>query len=419
MPTIDLRFGSTTIPFAYEASQFEVLTLLTNSVPLTDAEIGNALDHPIDSEALENIVAPGDRVLLVLPDATRQSGCAQIVNLVVRRLIANGSAPSDINAIFATGIHRPVTEDERQDLLTPFIAQRIKTLAHDAGDPIRNFRVGQTSAGIPVELNWILTEFNQVILIGSVTFHYFAGFSGGRKLICPGLASARTIEETHKLAFDCKSKDRRHGVGTALLDGNPVHESFQEAAQFIDPSFSIMSQVNDRGEVTEIHCGNWITAHREACDSYYALHSQKIAERRDLVIASCGGYPLDINMIQAHKTLEGASLACNDGGRIVLLAECADGLGRVDFLEWFKSRSSIDLGDRLCEDYKVNGQTAWSLLRKTERFNVEIVTSLTELEVELMRMKKVPDLGHISNNAEGSSGYIIPAGSKIHLEVMD
>src|SRR6185369_6197783 len=145
-------------------------------------EIGQALDHPLDSEPLEQVVRSGERVLLVVPDATRQSGSAQIVNLLVRRLIANGSAPNEIEIIFATGIHRPVTDNEKRELLTPFIFQRIKTIDHDASDPVRNFRVGETTTGIPVELNWTLTEFDHIVLVGSVTFHYFAGFTGGRKL---------------------------------------------------------------------------------------------------------------------------------------------------------------------------------------------------------------------------------------------
>ena len=418
MPVIDLKYGRTSIPFEFSDDQFEVLSHAANSAALTDAEIGKALDRPIDSQPLDEIVRAGERVLLVVPDATRQSGCAQIVNLVVRRLIANGSAPSDINIIFATGIHRPVTDEEKQFLLTPFIAQRIKTLGHNANDLVRNFRVGETSNGIPVELNWLLTEYDHVVLIGSVTFHYFAGFTGGRKLICPGLASAKTIEATHKLAFDCETRDRRTGVGTALLDGNPVHEAFQEAASIIDPSFAITTIVNDAGEVTDVYCGNWITSHRQACDSHLASHSVEIGERRDVVITSCGGHPLDINMIQAHKTLEAASHACKDGGTMILLAECVDGLGRNDFLDWFNFNNSDDLAIRLCANYQVNGQTAWSLLRKTERFNVEILTSLDTHDVEKMGMKKIVDLAQVTRRlAAGHTGYILPVGSKIALKI--
>lgn len=420
MSTVDLNIGRTTVSLEYDRAAFEVLTTRESKPALTDHEIGTALDRPIDSPVVEEIVQPGDRVLIVVPDATRQSGCSQIINLIVRRLIANGTAPSDINIIFATGIHRGVTEEEKQTLLTPFIAQRINTFAHDASDIVRNFRVGDIGNGIPVELNWRLTEYDRIILVGSVTFHYFAGFSGGRKLVCPGLASEKTIEATHRLAFDCDTKDRRHGVGTALLDGNPVHEAFQQAVSLVEPSFAISTIVNDAGEITDVYCGDWITSHRRACDDYLASHSLEIGEKRSLVLASCGGYPLDINMIQAHKALESASRVCSDGGTIILLAECADGLGRTDFLDWFESGSSKELAEKLCANYQVNGQTAWSLLRKTERFNVEICTSLAADVVEKMRMRKIWDVRkRLDALATNKAGYILPAASKLYVNVRD
>jgi len=217
MPLIDLKYGREHLPLEYDPDSVQALAAASEARPLTDAEIGLALDAPIDSPTLDEIVRPSDTVLLVVPDATRQSGCGQIVNLLVRRLIANGSSPDKINIIFATGIHRRVTDEEKKELLTPFIAQRINTIDHGAENTLKNFRVGQTSGGIDVGLNWRLTEYDHVVIIGSVTFHYFAGFTGGRKLICPGLASDDTIEATHKLAFDCETRDRRKGVGTGLV----------------------------------------------------------------------------------------------------------------------------------------------------------------------------------------------------------
>src|SRR6266446_10701678 len=110
--------------------------------PLSDEEIGVALDAPIDSPPLDDLIAPGDSVLIVVSDATRATGSAQIVNLLVRRLIQNGSASGDIAIIFATGIHRPVRPDEKAELLTPFIAQRIRTIDHDAYDSAQLIKIG-------------------------------------------------------------------------------------------------------------------------------------------------------------------------------------------------------------------------------------------------------------------------------------
>lgn len=411
---IDLKYGRSRILFEYDESRFEVLGRDVPKRPLSDIEIDEKLDNPVDSKPLEEIVNPGETVLLVVPDATRETACGQIVNLVVRRLIANGTTPAEINIIFATGIHRRVTEPEKQTLLTPFIAQRIKTINHDPQSPIRLFRVGETSGGVPVELNWTLTEYDHVVLIGGVTFHYFAGFTGGRKLVCPGLASAKTISATHKLAFDCETKSRRIGVGTGLLDGNAVNEAFMEATAMINPSFCVSTITDDAGRAVDLFCGDWKTSHRAACETYAAEHTIKIPEKRPLVIASCGGYPHDINLIQAHKTLEAASQACTDGGTIILLAECPDGLGRSDFLDWFKVKNSEALAEKLCRNYQVNGQTAWSLMRKTEKFNVQIFTSLDEDETGWMRLRKI-NLDQDALSSSISRGFLIPEGAKYRI----
>jgi nickel-dependent lactate racemase len=414
MPNIQLRYGQTHISFDYDETRFRVLGNEKQDAPLGDVEIGDRLDNPLDSKPLEELVNAGETVLIVVPDATRRTASGQIVNLVVRRLIADGTPAHDIRIIFATGIHRQVTEEEKREILTPFIAQRIKTLDHNARDLVQLLRLGETTDGIPIELNRALAEHERVIIVGGVTFHYFAGFTGGRKLICPGLASSRTINETHRLAFDCATKSRRKGVGAGLLKGNPVHEAFTKVVEKINPSFSINTIVNERGEATDLFCGDWRAAHEAACASYASRNTLEIAEKRDLVIVSCGGFPYDINLIQAHKALETAAKACADGGRIVFLAECADGLGRRDFLNWFEAGNAEELAEKLCAGYQVNGQTAWSLLKKAEKFNIQIITSLSESETRRMKLEKARSLDEITTGIdENTKGYIIPSGAKV------
>ena len=419
MPTIELKYGKTLIPLDYDENQFQILGSEKHLVPLTDAEIGAKLDNPIDSQPIEEIVGAGESVLIVVPDATRQTASGQVVNLLVRRLIANGTLPFEMNIIFATGIHRKVSDEEKRALLSPFIFQRIKTLDHNAQD-LRQL-AGLSSnqfvnfgelGGAPIELNRVLTEHDHVIIVGGITFHYFAGFTGGRKLICPGLASSKTIAATHKLAFDCETKSRRENVGSGILDGNAVHEAFMQVVEKINPSFSINTITNDKGEATDLFCGDWIESHRAGCEFYAANHTIKITEKRDLVIVSCGGCPHDVNLIQAHKALETASLACKDGGTIIFLAECSDGLGRTDFLKWFEAENSQALAENLCANYQVNGQTAWSLLKKAERFDIKTITNLSENETRPMRLHKARNLSEIKK----SKGYILPFGAKFMIK---
>lgn len=415
MPTIELGYGRSAITFDYDTARFDVLAPDEKaSHPLSDAEIGAALDAPIDSPPLEELVTAGDRVLIVTSDATRATGSAQIINLLVRRLIGNGAQPADIAIIFATGIHRGVRADEKAELLTPFIAQRIRTINHDAYDPSQLIQLGVTEGGTPIEVNRALKDFTKVILTGAVGFHYFAGFTGGRKSICPGLAAAQTIESTHMLALDFERDGRREGVGARLLRGNPVNEECERVAAMIDPVFSINTIVDERGRCEKSFAGNWRTAHARACDDYAAGHSVRIPEKRELVIVSCGGAPYDINLVQAHKALDMAATACIDGGTIVLLAECGDGLGRTDFLKWFESDDSRMLERRLRQAYEVNGQTAWALLTKAERFRVQIVTKLADDDVRRMRMNPVSSIDEaltvVSPNAKG---YLMPRGAAL------
>ena len=194
-------------------------------------------------------------MLIVVSDATRATGSAQILNLLVRLLIQIGVSPADLAIIFATGIHRPVSPQEKLELLSPFIAQRVRTIDHAAYDPSAMISLGTTERGTPIEVNRSLKDFSHVVLTGGIGFHYFAGFTGGRKSICPGLASARTIEATHMLALDFENGGRRAGVGTAQLEGNAVHEECERVAAMIGPRFSVNSVVDARGRTVRIHAG--------------------------------------------------------------------------------------------------------------------------------------------------------------------
>jgi nickel-dependent lactate racemase len=415
MCEIQLGYGRGTQTLTVEPSRFQVLeTNPAHEKPLTDVEIGAAFSETIESPPIDDLFAAGDTVLIVVSDATRATGSAQITNLLVRRLIQAGVAPADIAIVFATGIHRRVTDDEIQELLTPFIAQRVRVLHHDAYDSAALVSLGVTDRGIPVEVNRALKDFSRVILTGAIGFHYFAGFTGGRKSICPGLASARTIEATHMLALDFETGGRRAGVGTGKLDGNAVNEECERVAALIEPGLSVNAVVDERGRVVKIYAGQWRAAHRAGCEAYLATHSLEIAEQRDLVIVSCGGSPWDINLIQAHKALEMAAHATNEGGTIVLLAECGDGLGRADFLKWFAVNDSYALAARLREGYEVNGQTAWSLLTKAERYRIFLVSELPPEQVRSMRMIPADSLGNVMTQIDNAkSGFILPRGAAL------
>lgn len=415
MSHIELRYGRGAVGFEFDAGRFEVLGAAEGEGrPLSDAEVGAAIDDPVDSPPLEDIISPGESVLVVVSDATRQTASAQVVNLLVRRLIALGVAPYDLRIIFATGIHRRVTREEKAELLSPFIVQRVRTLDHDPFDETKHAHLGETESGTPIELNRALLDHSHVILTGAVGFHYFAGFTGGRKSVCPGLASARTIEATHLRALDFERGGRRAGVGVGRLDGNAVHEECERIAAEVAPSFLINTVVDEKANAVRIYAGDWRSAHRLACAEYADAHTVAIAEKRALVVVSAGGAPHDLNLVQAHKALEMASHACVEGGTIILVAECSEGLGRPDFLKWFEAEDSRALETRLREAYEVNGQTAWSLLTKAERFRVRLVSALPEDEVRRMRLHPSRTVGEaLAESGANESGYVLPRGAAL------
>jgi nickel-dependent lactate racemase len=411
---IQLGYGRGAIEFDFDSQRFHLVNAAGgDEAALSDFEVGAAFDNPIASPPIDEIVSSDDSVLIVVSDATRATASAQVVNLLVRRLVSAGVSPTQMAVIFATGIHRPVTEKEKVALLTPFMVQRLRILQHDAYDPAQLITLGTTEAGVTIEVNSALKEFSRVFLTGGITFHYFAGFTGGRKSICPGLASAKTIEATHTLALDFDTGGRRAGVQTGRLDGNAVHEECERVASHVAPAFSVNTIIDEQKNALKVFCGDWRQAHRAACDYYLEQFSVAVPAKRDIVVVSCGGFPHDINLIQAHKALDMAALACKDGGTIVLLAECSDGLGRPDFLKWFEENDSRALATRLVNGYEVNGQTAWALLSKAERYRVCLVSELAPEDVKRMRMIPVRSISEALADAGNGDGFILPRGAAV------
>src|SRR5919112_791979 len=245
MTRVELGYGRATLAFEFEGGRFRVLeSEAPDEKPLTDAEVGAAIDDPLDSQPLEDIVSPGESVLVVVSDATRATGSAQVLNLLVRRLVALGVAPYDLRVIFGTA-----------------------------------------ESGTPVELNRALFEHSHVVLTGGVSFHYFAGFTGGRKSVCPGLAGARTVEATHLQALDFERGGRRAGVGAGRLDGNAVHEECERVAAEVAPSFLINTGVDEKGRAVRLYAGDWRAAHRLACAEFADAHAIGIEEKRAVVVA--------------------------------------------------------------------------------------------------------------------------------------
>ena len=408
---VDLAYGARQIPFRFDPQQFSLLARHDPTpAPLTDADLHSALDAPINSPRLEEVVKPHERVVIVVPDATRAACVNRIAPLLVERLNRHGLIDSQISFLIGGGIHRAPTAEEIYGILGSDLPTRIKVYPHDANDAASHASLGTTKRGTPVVLNRRLVEADRVIVVGAISLHYIAGFSGGRKAVLPGCAAERSIQANHLLSFDLETLEKRSGIASGCLDGNPVHEDMIEAVGMLNPSFLVNTVLDAHNEIVAVYTGHWRDAHRRGCEEYLASHTVVVGERRPLVIVSAGGAPRDINLIQSHKAMEHASQVLAEGGTMIALAECPHGLGRDDFLRWFAPGGARATALMLADNYKINGQTAWGLRRKAERFRLLLVSALEADVVRHMGLEPHATLESALSAVRSQPGYIIPGG---------
>ncbi|MBU5614242.1 nickel-dependent lactate racemase family protein [Geomonas azotofigens] len=366
--------------------------------------------------------APGDRVVIVTSDVTRPTGSEVYLPLLVSRLNSIGIRDRDIEIVVALGIHRKQTPAEHKKIVGELYG-RIKVTDHDCDDPGALVYLGDTARGVPVEVNRRVTEADRVILTGAVTFHYFAGFGGGRKSILPGVSSRKSCMASHFALLNPDEGSGRHPKAVAgSLEGNPVHEAMLEACGMVAPDFILNTVLGPDKQIIAAFAGDWRAAHLAGCRFYNDTFSAPIDEKGDLVIVSCGGYPKDINLIQAHKSMEYGSRALKPGGAMILLAECRDGYGNATFFNWFGYETCAELESALRKRYEINGQTAWSVKEKAERFRIVLVSKLPAEEVRTMGMIPASTLDEALALAapmlsDDYRAYLIPEGGTV-LPVM-
>lgn len=351
------------------------------------ATVTAALEAPIGSPRLEDMVSPGDRVAIVASDSTRATASRVFLPIMVDRLNSLGVPDHDIQIVIALGIHRRQTVEEHQRLLGEALYRRIRPVDHDPHDTSNLIPLGRTSRGTEVAVNRTVTEADKVIITGTITPHYYAGFGGGRKSIMPGVCSAEAALRSHMLVFEpAPARGRNPNARLARLAGNPVHEDMLEAARMVNPCFMLNTIVSQNGPVAAF-TGDFIKAHETGCAQYIRDYSMTVAEPADLVVVSCGGYPKDLNFIQAHKAIHSAYSVARADGWIIVLAECHDGFGYPGFIDWFRFETASEFEEHLRANYEIYGQTAYSVFEKALGVNIVLVSELDPAHVARMRMR--------------------------------
>lgn len=336
--------------------------------------------------------AHGKTMLVVVNDATRATPTALLLRKLVPLLHEQDVIP---RFIVATGSHRPPTQEELKVILGDYYDQyHARTLVHDAKDDANLTFVGETSFGTPVWVNKVLLdeEVGGVVAVNSVEPHYFAGWTGGRKSIIPGIAGYQTITATHKHALEPTSQ-------TCKLDGNPVHDDFMECFDLIvgaaqKPITSFQFIIDSEGVIHDLVSGHPTEALTEAVAQAGPIFQSIIPHKFDLVIAVATP-PLDQNLYQAHKGLENTKLATKEGGDILLVASCWDGVGPDSFLEPLQSdllnHPTLLLAE-IREHYKLGYHKAAKLVEGAERYHIALLSELPDEVTEMTLFRPVHDL---------------------------
>jgi lactate racemase len=417
VPMIEFKCGEKSYPL--QLAPEHVLSVLKPGIGEPAGTPTQLVERALDdcSTALSQF-RPGEQVIIVTSDVTRPTSSEIYLPLLVSRLNAAGIGDHDIEIIIALGIHRKQTESEHRRIVGELYG-RIKVTDHDCDDHGALVYLGDTARGIPVEVNRRVALADRLILTGAVTFHYFAGFGGGRKSLLPGVSSRRSCMASHfALLNEGEGSGRHPKAVTGNLEGNPVHEAMLEACGMRPPDFILNTVLTPDKRILAAFAGDWRSAHLEGCRFYGAAFSQPIAEKGDLVVVSCGGFPKDINLIQAHKSMEYASRALKPGGVMILLAECRDGYGNATFFNWFSHASCAELESALRKRYEINGQTAWAVKEKAGRFRIVLVSKLPPKEVAVMGMIPAQTLQQALELSlpllpEDFRAYLIPEGGNV------
>ena len=420
--TIKLSYGQQVLPLDVRALPHPPALLSAPDLPADhnpEGAISDALEAPIGTPPLRELVKRGDRVAILVPDLTRLSGADLFMPVLLKVLNSAGVPDKDITVMFTLGLHKPNTPEEKRRIVGAETASRIRMLDNDARDERAQVFIGTTSFKNDVLLNRAAVEADKVILSGTIGYHLFAGFGGGRKALMPGVAFAKTILYNHMLVLTTQASGWNPRAHPGILDGNPTHLDMTEAARMAKPTFLLNTVLNSRHELIAVFAGDCFRAFEAGCafsDKHYAV---PVPRKADLVIVSCGGFPKDINFIQSHKTMEYAMSVLRDGGVMIVLAECAAGLGNESFLDWFRYSTAEEFEQGLKETYlqspNMNAQTSYSLFIKTRRATIVLVSRLPDDPVRKMGMTPAPSLEAALSIARGKLGgdfctQVIPAG---------
>ena len=394
---LELGFGKGTQ--AVNVPDKNVIGILTPNevtVDLTgEAEVRRALENPIGSPRLKDIVKPGEKIAVITSDITRPCPSYKMMPALLDELYAAGIAREDITLVFALGSHRAHTAEERLKLAGERAFNEIRCIDGDAATAVS---MGVTSRGTPVDIVEEVAKADRRICLGNIEYHYFAGYSGGAKAIMPGVSTRAAIQSNHTMMVDplaCAGN----------ITTNPLRQDIEEAADICGVDFILNVVLDEKKQIIKAVAGDVTKAHRAGCAFLDTLYEKKIPERADIVIVSQGGAPKDLNLYQTQKALDNAKHAVKNGGTIILVGACQEGLGEHTFEDWIlRSQTPQDLIRWVKEDFKLGGHKAAAIAMVLENASISLVSQMDESLVRAAFLDPYQDLQKAFDDAYAKQG---------------
>ena len=328
-----------------------------------------SLEHPIGSERLSKLVKPGQKIVIITSDISRPIPSFDVIPSVLDELYEAGVDKKDITVVFGLGSHRHQTEEEMKHLVGERAYSEVKCVDSDPNDCIH---MGDTKAGTPVDITRVVAEADFKICLGNVEFHYFAGYSGGYKAIMPGVSTPEAIQANHRMMV---SDDACAGK----LEGNPIREDIEEAGAICGVDFIVNVVLDEHKHIVYSAAGDVTAAHRDACKYLDKMYRKEIPHKADIVIVSQGGAPKDANLYQTQKALDNSKHAIKEGGTIILIGACNEGLGSVKFEEWLtQSKTSHEMVERIGKDFQLGGHKAAAIAMILEYAEIDLVSEMDD-----------------------------------------
>jgi len=422
MREFELKQGRGTVKFYI--NEKDLIGVIDNK-PKTNSKteedvIKDALNHPISSPKLNEIVLAGETICIVIPDVTRMWQKPYLyLPIIVDELLVAGINPKDILFISATGSHRNQTQDEYKQLLGDKLYGKYNIIDHDCNDKDNLVYVGKTSFGTSVSINKKAMDCNHIIITGGIVYHFLVGWSGGKKSILPGIAAYETIMANHGLALNENlGEGTRDEIKCGNITNNPVHLDMAEATALVNPCFMFNVIMASNGDIANAVAGNYLKAHEQGRKYVDESDSADITQKADLVIATAGGYPKDINFYQSSKLILNAREAVKDGGTLIALTQCSEGLGGDDDVKSILANFSnlIDREKSLRERYTISKHVGCLACETAQTFNLILVSDLDPKFLENTGIKIVKTIDEALKLTYAQKGknlktYIMPYGA--------